>query len=98
MRDFAQRLLAPFFAGLVAFAITAIGQGLWGGLVIANMKTTPDLPWAAPAMLILLALLWRFLSGKGWPAATSAKRRAALNANPVSAEVMIWSLIAGGLG
>jgi membrane protease YdiL (CAAX protease family) len=98
MRDFAQRLFAPIFAGLIAFAITAIGQGLWGGLVILNMKTSPGLPWAAPTMLVLLVLLWRYLSGRGWPASTSAKRKTSLNAKPVSAEVMIWSLIAGGLG
>jgi membrane protease YdiL (CAAX protease family) len=49
-------------------------------------------------MAVFLVFYWRFLEGWGWPRSTSAARRAALRAEPLSSQVWRWSLLAGGLG
>lgn len=73
-------------ATAVSVGIVAYGQGLWQPLVIANMKVHPEIPWAAPTMAVLLAGLLLYLSGRGWPKATSATRKRLLrwNAMPLS--------------
>jgi membrane protease YdiL (CAAX protease family) len=85
------------FLGFSLFALIFIGgsSAIWGGLVYANSFTTPSIPWALPALVALLWLIWRYLSGKGWPAATSVRRKQLLRANPVSARNLAWSLLAG---
>jgi membrane protease YdiL (CAAX protease family) len=98
MRIPAQRLFAPLVAGLAAFAITAVGQTLWGALVMANVKLTPSVPWAALAMPFVLAALAAFLAGRGWPRKGAESRRKLVPLAPVSAKAWTWSLIAGGAG
>ena len=49
-------------------------------------------------MAVFLVFYWRFLKGWGWPQSTTAARRASLRAEPLSAQVWRWSLLAGGLG
>jgi membrane protease YdiL (CAAX protease family) len=73
-------------AAIVSVAITAYGQGLWGPLVVANLRLSPGVPWAAPIMAALLAGLILHLSGRGWPKATSTTRRRLLRWN-----AMPWS-------
>ena len=70
-------------AAVVSFAITAYGQGLWGPLVLANLRLSPAVPWAPPLMALLLAGLLLYLSGRGWPASTSTARRRLLRWNPM---------------
>jgi membrane protease YdiL (CAAX protease family) len=98
MRNLTQRLVAPIFAGLVALAITAYGQGLWGLMVMANLETTPAIPWAAALMVPMLAVMVAFLGGFGWPRAGAAARRRLAPLRLVPREAFIWSLIAGGCG
>ncbi|MGO9433103.1 MAG: lysostaphin resistance A-like protein [Terracidiphilus sp.] len=85
------------FLGFSLFALILIGgsNAIWGALVYANALTTPSIPWALPALAIQLWLIWRYLSGKGWPAGTSMRRKQLLRANPVSARNLAWSLLAG---
>jgi membrane protease YdiL (CAAX protease family) len=85
-------------AGAAAFAITAVGQGLWGVMVMANVKLTPSVPWAALVMPLVLAGLAAFLAGRGWPRRGAAARRALVPLAPVSAAAWTWSLLAGGAG
>ena len=88
----------PFVgAGAVALAITAYGQGLWGGLVLANLRFHPEWPWAAAAMAILLALLLSWLGGFGWPNSTSVSRRQLLRWNPIPRLVFGAAVLAGVL-
>jgi hypothetical protein len=39
-------------AAFTAFAITAVGQGLWGVMAIVNVAVSPAIPWAAPVMAL----------------------------------------------
>jgi len=84
-------------ATLISVAITAYGQGLWGPLVIANMKLSPGVPWAAPTMAVLLTVLLLYLSGRGWPAGTSAARRRLLRWNPMPWRTFFLAIGAGVL-
>jgi membrane protease YdiL (CAAX protease family) len=85
-------------AGLISFGIVAYGQGLWQPLVIANMRWHPQIPWAAPVMAVLLAGLLLYLSGRGWPRATSARRRELLRWNAMPLPTFGLAVLAGVLG
>jgi len=96
MRNLTQRLCAPLLAGLAAFAILAVGQGLWGAMVMLNVKTTPALPWAALVMPLVLAVLVAFLAGRIGP--KKAARRAFVPLARVSGRAWLWALVGGGCG
>ena len=96
MRAPTPRFTTPLFAALIAFAITACGQGLWGLLVIANLATTPALPWAAGLMVGVLAAMVAFLSGRSWPRAGAEGRRRLVSLRLVSGRAFAWSMVAGG--
>ena len=95
MRKLVQNFGLIGLAGLTAFAITAVGQTLWGVMAIANVKLTPAFPWAALVMPFVLASLVAFLAGRGWPAKGAEARRKLVPLAPVSRRAWIWSLAGG---
>jgi membrane protease YdiL (CAAX protease family) len=95
MRKLVQNFGLIVLAGLAAFAITAVGQTLWGLMAIANVKLTPFFPWAALVMPFVLAALVAFLAGRGWPARGAAARRKLVPLARVSGKAWTWSLIGG---
>ena len=95
MMKLAQNLGLIALAALIALAITAVGQGVWGVMAIANVKLTPAFPWAALVMPFVLAALVAFLAGRGWPAKGAAARRKLVPLARVSAKAWTWSLIGG---
>lgn len=88
MRQFIEKCKALLAASVAAAAILAIGQGLWGALAFANVRFTPSVPWAGPAMAFVLWVLWRVLK----------RRPDLLRAHPVSVQVFVQALFAGALG
>src|SRR5437867_4066393 len=97
MRSLPGRLLKIAWSAVLAFLILGFGQGVWGVLLVANLKTTPTIPWAVPVVMLVLVLIWQYLSGKWWPSSTSEARRSYLRANRVSGPVLTWALLAGAL-
>jgi membrane protease YdiL (CAAX protease family) len=85
-------------AATCALAITAVGQGVWGALVLANVRLSPAIPWAPGVMTLILPLLLALLGGKIGPRAGREARRALLPLKPVSPAVWTWSLAAGLFG
>ena len=85
-------------AGLVGFSIVAFASAVWAGLMFANLKTSPAIPWAAPVMVCVLWFMWQYLGGKRWPQSNAATRQRYLRANPVSSQAYLWTAIAGVLG
>lgn len=83
------------WAGLLAFGLTIVAGGIWTGLLIANLATTPAIPWAVAVMAILLWLMWRYLGGHWGPRSTKQARRRALRARRVPAAAFTWALVAG---
>jgi membrane protease YdiL (CAAX protease family) len=98
MQRLSKQIGVVVLALAASVAITVVGQGLWGAMVAANLRLTPALPWAAITMPFVLAGLAAFLSGRGWPKAGAAARRALVPLAPVSASAWTWSLISGAIG
>jgi len=96
-RSLSRPILAVVWSGFLSFCILVVGQGVWGALLVGNLKTSPAIPWCAPVMAIVLWLFWRYLDGKGWPHSTSGPRHRSLRANRVLGLVWTWALVAGVL-
>ena len=77
-----RRAGAVGLAALVALAIVACGQGVWGALAFANVTLSPAIPWASPVMAAVLAGLYWVLSGWAWPERGGGARRALLSRAP----------------
>jgi membrane protease YdiL (CAAX protease family) len=97
MRSLPSKLRQIIWSAFLAFLILGIGQGIWGALLVSNLKSSPTMPWSAPAMAVLLWLIWQYLGGKWWPRSTSEARCRCLRANRVSARVLTWAVLAGVL-
>jgi membrane protease YdiL (CAAX protease family) len=97
MRSLARRIPAVVWSGIFASLLTMLAGGVWTALLIANLAINPAIPWAVAVMAILLWLMWRYLGGSGWPRSTAEARRQYRRANPVSAAVFTWALVAGAL-
>jgi membrane protease YdiL (CAAX protease family) len=89
------RIRAIAWAGFLGLFILIVGAGIWSALVAVNLRWTPAIPWSVPAMILVLSVMWAYMAGKGWPARTAKARRLDLRAKPVSASVLLWSLLAG---
>jgi membrane protease YdiL (CAAX protease family) len=83
-------------ATIAGFGVAGVGSFFWGGLLVANVKTG-RVPWAIPAMAMVLALFWLYAGGRGQPRRTAVARRALLRARAVPARLFVWSFVAGGL-
>jgi membrane protease YdiL (CAAX protease family) len=81
--------------GVLAFLLTLVVGGIWSGLVVANLLTTPAVPWAVLAMAGVLWVMWQYLRGSWPPARTSQARRRLLRANAVPSNVFAWATAAG---
>jgi membrane protease YdiL (CAAX protease family) len=85
------------WAAVLSLLILGFGQGVWGALLVANLKTNPAIPWAVPVMATVLWLMWKYLGGSWWPRRTSQARRLYLRANRVPGRLLVWTLLAGAL-
>ncbi len=83
---------------VICLVIMLIGGSVSGALMLVNLKMAPAIPVFLPATLIWLWLFWKYLAGRGWPGATSARRSQALRAGQLSAKAWLWALVAGGCG
>ncbi len=97
MRLLTGRILAVVWAGILGFLILMFGAGAWAVLVAGNLSTSPAVPWAVPAMALVLWLMWMYLGGKFGPRGTSPARRLCLRANAVPAKTFGWAALAGTL-
>ena len=98
VHEFARRLGGFALAAAVSVGIVAYGQGLWQPLVLANLRFHPEIPWAAPVMAVLLALLLAFLSGRIGPRASAERRRELFRWNRMPWPTFLLALGAGVLG
>jgi membrane protease YdiL (CAAX protease family) len=90
-----RRILTLAIYGVLVLILTLFVQGIWAGLLSANLNTSPRFPWAIVVMGLLLWLIWQYLNGKWWPRSTSVARHRNLRANPLSRRVFAWAIIAG---
>ena len=92
-----RRIAALIWATISAWVIALFLQAIWSALIVANLRTTPAIPWAAPAILVMVWLAWQYLGGKGPPASTSEYRARHLRARLIAMPIFLWSLLAGAL-
>ncbi len=91
------RIKAILWAVAVTSVITLLGAGIWSVLITANLRSTPQIPWAIPAMSAVLWLMWQYLSGRWWPRSTSEARHTYLRAKRVPGPLLTRALAAGML-
>lgn len=83
----------------VGLAVGLVGTLPWARLIRANTHYLPKVPWAVPAMTVILVAWWfYFAKGRGWPEATAQARRLSGRANPVPGHLWGPALGAGALG
>jgi membrane protease YdiL (CAAX protease family) len=90
-----RRLALVVGLAVMAFVLTAAIGGVWTALLVANLATSPAIPWAVVVMALLLWLLWRYLGGTGWPRGTAAARRQSLRARQLPGRAFLWAVGAG---
>ena len=83
-----------------AFAVllTAVTSGVWSGLLLVNLSTTPALPWAALLMALIVSVGLGYLGGRWGPKRTQTARRNYLRAHPLSPQLFALAVTAGVLG
>jgi membrane protease YdiL (CAAX protease family) len=87
--------LAALWTAVFAILMTGLVSGTWGGLLLANLATTPSIPWAAVVMALLLWALWSYLGGRWAPQGTQAARRRLLRGGALPTPVAVWAVAAG---
>jgi len=79
-----------------ALVIALLPQGVWTLLLDKNLMTGAALPWAPILIVIVLWLLWQYVTGKWWPRSTAEFRRIHARAIVPPSDVFGWALLAGG--
>jgi hypothetical protein len=85
-----EKVAAVVKALFVSFSIATLGILPWPILAQLNLKYWPHVPWSAVGTIVYLSLLWRYLSGAGWPASTATYRRTSLRAGSI--DLTRWGL------
>lgn len=83
---------------LVAFLATLVSQSVWTGLLVANLKVSPGIPWSVAVMAVLLWAMWRYAGGAWWPSSTRHVRARYRRANPVAPDLFLRAMLTGLLG
>ncbi len=94
-RSISSRIIKLVSFGILALFISLLPSSIWSALLVANLRTTPAIPWAVIIMAVILWRTWKYLGGEGWPRNTSEARHSYLRANPVSGQVFAWAVLAG---
>lgn len=89
-----QKLPLLLRSSILAIAISFSGALVWVALSRANRRAMPDVPWAAPVMLGIIALSWRYLDGWGPPRSTMAWRRQSFRARWPARASTPWTILA----
>jgi len=82
-------------AALLALILTTFASGLWAALLLANLRTSPTVPWAVVPMAAILWCIWQYAGGRWWPRTTSGARHAFRRASRVSGRALAVALVAG---
>ncbi len=60
---------------VLGWVVLTIGSTVTFLPLLGNLKFHPEIPWAFPMTLVILALYWAYFSGWGPPAATRDARK-----------------------
>lgn len=76
---------------------TIVPQGIWSRLVAANLSLSPQVPWSAAAIGVVLWVILQYAGGRWPPATTAAARRQYIRTPRLRRPVFARALIAGFL-
>lgn len=82
-------------AVVVGILVQIIGVMPFIVLAQLNLRHGAAVPWAALIEVGIVWLLWRYLSGAGWPASTAATRRRWLRAGAVDLRLIPATVLTG---
>jgi membrane protease YdiL (CAAX protease family) len=82
---------------LIGLGVMAAVTATWSVAAIANLRLSPQVPWAIPLGVTYVGLVGAYLNGRGWPASTASIRRRHFRARLVYGAEARWSLLAGTL-
>src|SRR5262245_21640400 len=85
-------------AVLIGMVVVMAGTIPRNIIFAANLRYFTKVPWAVPVTALYLWFFWQYLQGAWGAGETAEERRTSLRANPVSASVWVWALLAGWLG
>ncbi|MFI4972941.1 MAG: CPBP family intramembrane glutamic endopeptidase [Caulobacterales bacterium] len=85
-------IVALPLAVVIALLVSASGALAWSALIGLNLHYRPDLPWSAPAMLGVMALVWAYFAGLGPPVGFRKARKSLSRINWPTPSV--WRLAA----
>jgi len=85
------------WTGGLALLLTLLTGGVWTALLLANLATTPAIPWGVGPMALVLWSAWSYLGGRWPPNSTAGARRRYLRARRVPGPIFTWALVAGVL-
>lgn len=88
-----QRIPLPIRALLSGMFVFSIIQNGWFALFLTNLQVAPNIPWSVPLGLVWVGLWLWYFNGKGWPPGTSASRRRAMRAGPLTPAQWRWSAL-----
>ena len=86
---------AALWTGVFAVLLTALVSGVWSGLLVLNLMTTPAIPWSALAMAAILWALWSWMGGLWGPVQSREARRSLLRAISLSRGTFALAVAAG---
>lgn len=95
LKSFARAAARVVWTGGFAVVLTGIVSGMWAGLLTLNLRLSPSVPWSAPAMAVMLVVLWTFLRGGWGPRTSRPARRNLLRGSAVRPRVFFWAVVAG---
>lgn len=85
------------WAFLLSLISAAVASFIWGGLIVANARSSASVPWSVPVMALVLIAYWLYLGGRGWPRSTQAARAALLRGRLVPLRTFGLAWLAGAL-
>ncbi len=83
---------------LIGLVVMAVVTTTWSLAAVANLRLSPQVPWAIPIGVTYVGLVVAYLNGRGWPTSTATIRRRHFRARLVQWAESGWSLLAGTLG
>ena len=91
------RILGLGRSAVISLAIAFVPQGIWSALIVANLRTTPAVPWATAGVVLAIWFVARYLNSRPQPIHGSETRRRPPRANLISRPVLLSALLAGAL-
>jgi membrane protease YdiL (CAAX protease family) len=82
---------------LVGLVVMVAVTAPWSVIAVANVRLSPQVPWAIPVMVVYIGAVMAYLQGRGWPVSTAETRRRFFRARLANRTEFFWSLVAGAL-